>query len=336
MSTPIRTALLGAGNSGLWYHAVGNLLESPLYDLVAIASGSAASAAHAQAVTGVESVVGWETLIERPDIDLVVVALPHHLHSPAAIAAARAGKHVLVDKPMAPTVAECDAMIAAAREASVHLEVFQQRRWEEDFQLLLRLVREGAIGDVWRLEVTRFHRGYYRHAAPDAPHTGPDVLKWAHEDASGGGIGFVVGPHPVDQALTVMGTPVGVRGRVRHEPGEDVESWIGIELDFDGGATAAVNVFRAARATPPRFVAHGARGTIVAGDGRSLEVLKGDGSREFYDDLTPPTRLGGYVYDRLAAAIRDHGDLAVGAIAGRAVVDVIERARGCGRKALKV
>lgn len=157
------------------------------------------------------------------------------------------------------------------------------------------------------------------------------MLEWAHEAVTGGGIGYVVGPHPVDQALTLMGSPSRVRGRVRHEPGEDVESWIGIELDFAGGATAAVQVFRTGRADPPRFLVHGTRGTIAARDGTSLQVITDDGRKVVHEGLAPPTRLGAEVYSGLADAIRGDGRPMVGAEAGRAVVDVIERARACGQ-----
>ena len=172
-------------------------------------------------------------------------------------------------------MAGCDVLIAAAAESGVVLEVFQQRRWEADFQLLLRLVHAGRIGQVWRFEVARFHRGPYRSAGASGPHDGDVVVPWAHSSATGGGISFVVGPHPVDHLLTLMGRPERVRGRVRVAPGEDVDEWIGIDTDF-AGATGTVDVWRSARDSPPRFVAHGSEGTIVARDGTSLEILEPD------------------------------------------------------------
>ena len=332
---PIRVALLGAGNSGLHYHARANIIPSTDFELAVVAVGSEASATAIRGAlgTGVEVTVGWESAIAHPDIDLAVVALPHHLHEPASIASAERGLHVLVDKPMALTTRACDRMIAAARRAEVILEVFHQRRFEEHAELALELVRSGRIGRVWRVEIARFHRGRARASTAERPHAGDQVLEWMHQRRTGGGISYVVGPHPVDLLLALLDSPVtDVRGRTYHVGAEDVDAWIGLEVDVDSGATGRVDVYRTALHTPPRFVIHGTDGTIIANDPQSLELHTGSQPSESFGTFAVPGCLGAEVYSGLAAAIRGTGPLAIGADAGRSVIDVLDRALTSARQ----
>ncbi|HEV2124211.1 MAG TPA: Gfo/Idh/MocA family oxidoreductase, partial [Chloroflexota bacterium] len=88
----------------------------------------------------------WEEAVARDDIDLVDVCMPHDLHAPVAIAAARAGKHVFVEKPIANTLEEADAMIEAARRTDVQLMVDQTKRFEPRHQKIKELVESGIIG----------------------------------------------------------------------------------------------------------------------------------------------------------------------------------------------
>ena len=327
--TPIRVALLGAGNSGLHYHAIANIIPSADFKLTVVAVGSAASADVARAVLGpdIEVTVGWESAVAHSGVDLAVVALPHHLHEPASIAAMEQGLHVLVEKPMALTTRACDRMIAAAQRAGVVLEIFHQRRFEENTQLALDLVQSGKIGRVWRVEVARFHRGYARTSSKEAPHVGDRVLEWAHQKATGGGISYVVGPHPVDLLLALLDSPVtGVQSRVYRIEGEDVDAWIGLEVDVETGASGRVDVYRSALHSPPRFIVHGTAGTIVANDAQSLEVHRSAGGAEEFGRFALPGCLGGEVYSGLAAAIRGSGALTIGSDTGRSVVDVLDRA----------
>jgi predicted dehydrogenase len=114
--------------------------------LAAVALGSRALAFASENETDVEA--DADALLGRPDVDVVVITTPHSTHEELAIASARAGKHVYLEKPMARTVAECDAVIAACEEAGVLLTIAKQTR---HFQMSMRaheLVRDGAIGEL--------------------------------------------------------------------------------------------------------------------------------------------------------------------------------------------
>ncbi|MBI2300053.1 MAG: Gfo/Idh/MocA family oxidoreductase [Armatimonadetes bacterium] len=96
-----------------------------------------------------EVVTDYRAALERDDVDAVDLCLPHHLHAEVAVAAAQAGKHVLVEKPIARNLAEADAMIAACDAAAVKLMVAHCQRFSAERQTAHRLVRDGAIGDVY-------------------------------------------------------------------------------------------------------------------------------------------------------------------------------------------
>jgi predicted dehydrogenase len=322
---PIRVGLVGLGNSGWFYHAKAHLAPSPHYELVAVCARDASRATAAARAFGGTPYTDWRDVVAA-DVELVVVALPHHLHRDVAVAAAEAGRHVHVEKPMAVTTAEADDMIDAARRAGVLLTVHQQRRFEQDFQVLRQMVADGAVGDIWHVEVARSHAGRYRTAGVDRPHVGDAVLDWPHQRAFGGGISYLVGPHPVDQLLTLLGSPVTVAGRVHREPGEDVDHYIAVDVTFASGATGRVSVFRRSGIAPPRFAVYGTRGALLATNGTEVIVQPFDGERRVRGGLTPPSVLGTEIYAGLYDAIRHGAPPPVTAEQGRMVVEVIELA----------
>jgi predicted dehydrogenase len=114
--------------------------------LVAVAGGSRAPGLAAE--YGAECSPSPEALWERKDIDAVLISTPHAEHAAQAAAAARAGKHILLDKPMATTVVDCDRILEATRAAGVKLMIMFGQRFRTCNMEARRLIRDGAIGDV--------------------------------------------------------------------------------------------------------------------------------------------------------------------------------------------
>jgi predicted dehydrogenase len=326
MTVPITVALLGTGNSGRFYH-LPHLLDAERYDLRVVVGEHAGSASAHAHTSRAELSTDWMRAVSRTDVELVVVALPHAMHYPVALEALHRGKHVLVEKPMTVTLAEADELIAAAKEAGVVLMVHHQRRWEADFVAMSDVVHSGEIGDVWRMVVARGHQGPYKSASPASPHNGHEVLRWAHRRALGGGIGRVVGPHPVDHLLALAGSPAStVSARTPVGEGEDVEDWIGLDVGFDSGATGRVDVFRFSGIAAPRFVVHGTKGMAVAGTSTDVEVRLKEGGGRQINGLQPPGILGAEIYRDLYRAIRFGERPRVTAQDARAVVAVLDAA----------
>ncbi len=149
----------------------------------------------------------YAELLQRPDVDVVAICAPHDLHAPMTIAAAQAGKHVLCEKPMARTTAECDAMIEVCDRAGVTLGVVFQSRFEPLSLQLKRLIDEGTLGRiVWSSANTIWYRtdDYYR--------SGPWRGTWAH---GGGGVLINQAIHAIDLMLWLTGMPDRVTAQTR-------------------------------------------------------------------------------------------------------------------------
>jgi predicted dehydrogenase len=137
----------------------------------------------------------WESLARDPDVDAVVVGTPNALHAPQSVAALLAGKHVLVEKPMATSVAECDEMIAASRASGALLMVAHCWRFHPDVRAMRARIETGELGEVVKT------RGYGVHAG-----SGPDG--WFLDPAlAGGGALPDMGVHAIDTARFLLGDP---------------------------------------------------------------------------------------------------------------------------------
>ncbi len=164
MDERVRVGLLGAGGISR-AHIPGYVRCRDRADVVAIAEPVEAAARRAQEALGGGTIYGdWRDVLNRSDIDAVDICLPHDMHEQVAVAAAQAGKHILVEKPIARTLAEADAMIAAADHAGVFLMVCQDRRYHPAFARMKELVDAGAIG---RPLCLRLDHNQYIKLTPD-------------------------------------------------------------------------------------------------------------------------------------------------------------------------
>jgi predicted dehydrogenase len=199
----------------------------------------------------------YRALLARDDVHVVSLCLPHHLHRDVAIAAARAGKHVLCEKPLALDVAEADAIIAAAREAGVQLGVVFQHRWDPPFQRLRRAVERRAFGQVLLGHV--FHR-CKNLTAPEFR----DAWR-EHSKTVGGGVMTMQTIHFLDILLWCLGPVESVTARVDALLlKRDVEDTGSAVLRFRSGAIGSV-VSTEANETEriSRIEIHGTTGTAV-------------------------------------------------------------------------
>lgn len=166
--------LIGAGfMSGIHARAIEDATGARL---VAVAGGSRAPALAAE--HGVPHVDSVEALLNRADVDAVAIATPHTSHVPLTQAAAAAGKHVFIEKPMALDVAECTAMIDACRTAGVRLMVAHITRFLEAVRVAHDLVAGGELGDVRMLQAWRLVAGYPNAGWPLDPREGSAFLDW--------------------------------------------------------------------------------------------------------------------------------------------------------------
>jgi predicted dehydrogenase len=192
---------------------------------------------------GVEYWTDHETFLNEADIDAVDIALPHHVHYPVAKAALEAGKHVLIEKPLAPDLADCVELVDLADERELTLLVGQMQRYHPPYRALKERVDAGELGEI-------------RHARCDALVNQADLFPEGHwlydgEKAGGGGvIGYSV--HKLDLLRYYLGdvTRAAAWTRTVDDAFEDAEDYATGMLEFESGAIADFSVALSAPAMP--------------------------------------------------------------------------------------
>jgi predicted dehydrogenase len=275
-----------------------------------------------------------EALAAHAPVDAVAVLTPHHLHLPYARAAAGAGRHVLVEKAIAHTVAAADELIEACRVRGVVLAGIFQNRFTPAAARLREAVRNGSLGRVFLASVTAKEHRSPRYFL-DSP--------WRGRTAeAGGGVLMIQAIHMIDLLLWVLGMPRRVvahtRTAVHAVEVEDVATGL---LELDGGVTATVQATTGAvPEQAPSLEVHGDRGTaVVSGSWGTLAFHL----RTAVDPGEPATvapRPAGTVVEPYAAQIADfvaavregRPPLVDGAEARKAlvVVDALYRSARCG------
>jgi predicted dehydrogenase len=170
--------------------------EHPSAELVAVANWREQSAnALAERYAIPRATTNWNEIVEATDVDAAVVATPNALHAPQSVALLRAGKHVIVEKPMATSVTECDEMIGASRASGAFLMVAHCWRFRDEVRAMRERVASGELGEVVKT------RGYGAHAT-----WGPEG--WFVDPALAGGGALVdMGVHAIDTARFLLGDP---------------------------------------------------------------------------------------------------------------------------------
>ncbi|MFJ4004132.1 Gfo/Idh/MocA family oxidoreductase [Streptomyces sp. NPDC090023] len=352
--TPLRVGLIGYGLAGSVFHApLIAATDGLVLDTVVTSNPERQEQARAE-FPDVRVAATPEELLERAgELDLIVIASPNKTHVPLATAAIKAGLPVVVDKPISGTAAEARELAALADEHGVLLSVFQNRRWDNDFLTLRKLVADGDLGDVWRFE-SRFERwrpqlkGGWRESG---------------DPAEIGGLLYDLGSHVVDQALVLFGpvTEVYAEAVVRRD-GAETDDDTFLALTHASGVRSHLYVSAATAQLGPRFRVLGSRAGFVKygldpqeaalrdGDRPGTEAAWGVEEESLWGRLgageSPVTGGGTAVetlpgdypayYAAVAAAVRGTGPNPVTALEAAETLDVLEAARRSARDKVTV
>jgi predicted dehydrogenase len=194
-----------------------------------------------------------DELLEDKEIQLCVIATPNDSHYAYARACLLAGRDVVVDKPFAPTLKESEELVRLAAEQGRLITVYQDRRWDGDFQTLKKIVASGKLGTVVEFEA-RFDR--FR---PE-----PKANAWRERaDHPGAGVLFDLGPHVIDQALVLFGEPMSITASAFcQRKTSQVDDAFDVFLEYPGlRAMARARIL--AYAPGPHFLVHGTKGSFV-------------------------------------------------------------------------
>jgi predicted dehydrogenase len=200
-----RIGVIGAGEIGRL--RVRSVLECPDTDLAGVADMDAALATRAVAGTGAKTWVDYRALLDESRADAVIVSTPTHLHAQMVNAALEAGKHVLCEKPLAPSVDDCHQLLALSRRRQCSLAVGFNHRFWPCVKFLKQVLADGRIGTVDHLRVYGAHDGLHNFR-------GDWMFK---RPASGGGAMMDVGIHMTDLARYIAGEIVEVYGIARND-----------------------------------------------------------------------------------------------------------------------
>jgi predicted dehydrogenase len=193
----------------------------------------------------------YMALARDPECDLVVIATPNDSHFALGRAALDAGRHVVIDKPFAVTLAEADELVMLAARRNRLLSVFHNRRWDGDFLSLAQCIEGGTLGDVREL-ISRFDR--FDPVPRD---------RWRERAEPGGGLWFDLGPHLIDQALCLFGPPQSVTADMAAlRDGAAADDYAQVVLAY-ARRRVTLHCTRLAAAPGPRFEVHGTRGSLV-------------------------------------------------------------------------
>ena len=229
---PLRVGLVGCGKVGTIHAAA--LRAIPEAELVSCCDAAPDRAAAFAARYGGRAFPDLAAMLRDGGVKAVIVGTPHPLHAEPAVRAAEAGVHVLVEKPMAASLADCDAMIAAARKSGATLGVVSQRRFFEPVVRMRQAIDAGKIG-------TPALGVFIQYSWRDAAYylSDPWRGKW---DTEGGGVLVNQSPHQLDILLWLMGPAVEVSGHwanVNH-PGVEVDDTAVATIQFQNGGLGSI------------------------------------------------------------------------------------------------
>ncbi len=338
MDTPLRVILAGFGLAGEVFH--GPLIATtPGLSLDTVVTRDPERGARARAAYP-EARVVEDAVAALPGHDVLVVATANRAHAELAEAGLRAGLTVVVDKPLAVTAATAARLADLARAEGRLLVPFHNRRWDAEFLTLRRLLGDGTLGNLIRLE-SRFCRW--------RPDPAPGAWRESPDPADGGGQLLDLGTHLVDQAVALLGTPRAVYAEVaRRRAGQGPDDDVFIALAYDDGARAHLWASAVAADAGPRLRALGTRGAFVTAhlDGQETALRAGlRPARGAAWGVEPPERWGAVVrgaervptpsepgdwpafYAAVAAAVREGAPPPVDAGDAVTVLRILEAAR---------
>ncbi|MCC9599615.1 Gfo/Idh/MocA family oxidoreductase [Stieleria sp. JC731] len=264
----------------------------------------------------------WTTdadeLLARDDVDAVYIATPVDLHAPQTVSAATAGKHVLVEKPMALDSKQCQLMVDACEQAGVKLGVAYYRRFYPALARVRALLESGELGRPLSILATTGN-----------PNRFPQDDWRVVRSRGGGGPLMDIGSHRLDLFVALFGEVVDVRAKCARSPDYEAEEMATLLVEFKKGTHGVLQCYFGTTDTPDRLEVIGTEGRVTIEDlneGRLKVVTKvGEASEHF----PPHENFHAPLVSDFTRAILEGVDPAVTGAEGKKTSDIIEAAYGC-------
>lgn len=273
-----KMAIVGFGGMANWHYdeiqTIDNLEITGVWDIKEERRKYAAG-------KGLLAYGSLEELLADGETDLVLIATPNDVHKPVAIAAMEAGKNVISEKPVTLNSVDLQEMADAAGRTGRFLTVHQNRRWDEDYLTVKKILEEGKLGELFRLE----SRVQGSRGIPG---------DWRQEKEHGGGMILDWGVHLLDQLLLLFpGVPIrSVYGAETNVTNQLVDDGFRAEIVFENGVNALVEVGTSNFISLPRWYVLGTDGTAVIEDWEmNGKIVRASGVDE--KDVTPVITAAG-------------------------------------------
>jgi len=203
---------------------------------------------------GTKAYPSFEAVLDDPKVAVVLLATPNDSHKDLAVAALQAGKHVICEKPVALNTAEFDEIVRVSKEADRLFMVHQNRRWDEDYLTVKRILAEGTLGKFYHLE----SRVLGSRGIPG---------DWRKIARFGGGMMLDWGVHLLDRIVFLIpGRITQVFCKLNHPTGQEVDEGFHLFLTFEGGQTALIEVETCHYQPLPLWLVLGTKGTAMIKD----------------------------------------------------------------------
>ena len=265
----LRVAIVGQGRSGRDIHAEYLFKDTERYRIVAVVDPLKERRERAARDYDCDVYGDYQLLMGRNDLDLIVNAAPSKFHVPITLDLLEAGYNVLCEKPLAPTVADVDRLIAAAAQSGTLLAIFQQSRYAPYFCKIQEVIGSGVLGEVVQISIA--FNGFSRR------------YDWQTLTSEIGGNLHNTGPHPLDQALQLFGPEVMpqvtcfMRNTISYG---DAEDHVLLILSGEARPLIKLEISSCCRYPTYTYQIYGTRGGLK-GDTRQMEW-------EYYDPDTAP------------------------------------------------
>ncbi|PFJ15173.1 oxidoreductase, partial [Bacillus cereus] len=244
----IGVGIVGFGFSSTTFH-IPLLQTIEEYDIRAVLSSKEEVVKETLPNANVVSTI--DELVKRDDVELVVITSPNTTHFPYVKEAILHGKHVVVEKPFVVSIEEGEELISLAKQYNVVLSVYHNRRFDNDFLTIKKLLEEHRVGNVYTYEA---HFDRFR------PHV---RNRWREKNLPGSGILYDLGSHLIDQALSLFGNPDAISADViKQRPGAEIDDYFHVVLHY-GVKRVILHSSSYVKQAGPHFTVHGDKGSIV-------------------------------------------------------------------------
>ncbi|MBS1532106.1 MAG: Gfo/Idh/MocA family oxidoreductase [Bacteroidetes bacterium] len=251
MSSPIVTGLMAYGMSGRVFHAPFVELH-PGFKLKAVVERHEKKAK--ADLPGITSYNSTDELVNDNELELIIVNTPPHTHFDLAKKALEAGKHVLIEKPIAINSAEVKELFELGRKMNKHVMVYQNRRWDSDFVSMKKVIESGRLGELIEVHF-RFDR--YKTTLS------PKVFKET-KGLPGNGLVYDLGPHLIDQAISLFGKPLSFKKTTGiYRENSEVPDYFHFHLSYPHQLNVFLTSGLLIAEPTPSFVAHGTLGSYL-------------------------------------------------------------------------